>query len=209
MRVISNEARYNRAHPRPILNAVLALALTFLALGGSCRPGDPIGVPGDTPPSIPCENPIQCEPHIPPCTMQFGCSDGACFFVPKCAEGQKCIGEECCTPACTGRQCGDDRCGGSCGACAAPKVCDASGQCVCVPNCNGKQCGDDGCGGSCGACAEPADCTRSGQCCAPHCQAPRCGEDDGCGDVCRCGPGEACCRTGLGGISLCRTGGCE
>ena len=30
---------------------------------------------------------------------------------------------ECCTPSCTGRTCGDDGCGGSCGACSGGEVC--------------------------------------------------------------------------------------
>ncbi len=33
----------------------------------------------------------------------------------------------CCTPNCVGRVCGDDGCGGACGACPAGKVCDPSG----------------------------------------------------------------------------------
>lgn len=35
-----------------------------------------------------------------------------------------------CTPDCAGRQCGDDGCGGTCGSCTAPAICDASGRCV-------------------------------------------------------------------------------
>lgn len=34
-----------------------------------------------------------------------------------------------CIPACTGKQCGSDGCGGTCGACGAGQSCSASGQC--------------------------------------------------------------------------------
>lgn len=35
-----------------------------------------------------------------------------------------------CTPSCTGKQCGSDGCGGTCGACASGQVCSASYQCA-------------------------------------------------------------------------------
>jgi hypothetical protein len=35
-----------------------------------------------------------------------------------------------CTPDCTGKDCGSDGCGGSCGDCSNGQVCDASGACV-------------------------------------------------------------------------------
>jgi len=37
---------------------------------------------------------------------------------------------EACEPACDGRECGDDGCGGDCGTCTLPDVCNQSGQCV-------------------------------------------------------------------------------
>jgi MYXO-CTERM domain-containing protein len=73
--------------------------------------------------------------------------------------------EQACTPVCTGKQCGDDGCGGSCGTCEAGKSC-TNGQCgaaQCQPACTGKQCGDDGCGGSCGTCGAGQICLQ-GQC---------------------------------------------
>jgi hypothetical protein len=54
-------------------------------------------------------------------------------------------------PACAGKECGDDGCGGMCGTCSGQAICVA-GLCQCQPICEGKQCGDDGCGGDCGAC---------------------------------------------------------
>jgi secreted trypsin-like serine protease len=35
-----------------------------------------------------------------------------------------------CTPSCSGKQCGADGCGGTCGSCASSSTCNTSGQCV-------------------------------------------------------------------------------
>jgi hypothetical protein len=68
-----------------------------------------------------------------------------------------------CTPDCTGKNCGDDGCGGSCGTCSGGETC-VSGVCTgCTPDCSGKNCGDDGCGGSCGTCTGGQVC-NSGTC---------------------------------------------
>jgi len=75
-----------------------------------------------------------------------------------------------CTPACDGRTCGGDGCGGSCGACPSGESCSAGGTCepgACVPQCSGKTCGADGCGGSCGTCAAGSTCNAKGTCDAP------------------------------------------
>ena len=66
--------------------------------------------------------------------------------------------ESVCVPACAGKSCGSDGCGGSCGKCTAPQTCIA-GQCVCIPDCSGKECGDDGCGGDCAKVPCPLGCT--------------------------------------------------
>lgn len=68
-----------------------------------------------------------------------------------------------CVPACRGRACGDDGCGGSCGTCSGTTVCREDGLCVepvagCTPRCGFGTCGDDGCGGSCGTCAGASTC---------------------------------------------------
>jgi hypothetical protein len=52
--------------------------------------------------------------------------------------GVVCATSSGCTPACGGKMCGPDGCGGACGACPAGQSCNASGQCVG---------GDDPCGG--------------------------------------------------------------
>jgi len=74
-----------------------------------------------------------------------------------------------CTPDCTGRQCGDDGCGGSCGTCAYDEWCNDLGICVweCQPDCTGKECGPDGCGGSCGTCAPMQVCDATARCVLP------------------------------------------
>ncbi|MFZ4579909.1 MAG: hypothetical protein ACOYOB_16085 [Myxococcota bacterium] len=77
-----------------------------------------------------------------------------------------------CTPYCVGRNCGDDRCGGSCGSCTTPglPICNtAQGVCVatCVPQCTGKNCGDNGCGGLCGTCDDGLTCLTQGVCVPP------------------------------------------
>ncbi len=70
-----------------------------------------------------------------------------------------------CVPSCSGKTCGSDGCGGSCGTCSSSKTCNSQGTCVssCVPSCGLSQCGSDGCGGSCGSCGAGKTCS-SGQC---------------------------------------------
>jgi agmatine/peptidylarginine deiminase len=98
-----------------------------------------------------------------------------------------------CEPDCSGKQCGDDGCGGSCGDCTGiQEVCEA-GLCVCKAACQGKQCGDDGCGGSCGDCTGVQETCEAGLCvCQATCQGKQCG-GDGCGGSCGdCGEGSSC-----------------
>ncbi|MBM4371513.1 MAG: hypothetical protein FJ098_07650, partial [Deltaproteobacteria bacterium] len=99
--------------------------------------------------------------------------------------------------SCTGKACGDDGCGGSCGACPGPQDLCVEGLCTCLPSCAGKACGDDGCGGSCGACPGPQDLCVEGLCtCQPSCAGKACG-DDGCGGSCgQCTPPETCSAQG-------------
>ncbi len=91
-----------------------------------------------------------------------------------------------CTVDCSGRDCGDDGCGGSCGTCTTGEVCTTAGQCiVCTPDCAGRECGDNGCEGICGTCDTGETCNTAGQCvsCTPDCTGKDCG-DDGCGGSC-------------------------
>ncbi len=110
-----------------------------------------------------------------------------------------------CFSDCSGKACGDDGCGGSCGVCGKGEVCTGEGKC-CAPSCAGKTCGDDGCGGSCGKCDEALRCDGS-VCvegvpagCVPS-DAPGCG---GCGcedcviahdDYCETDSWDAICAT--------------
>ncbi len=110
--------------------------------------------------------PANGEQEFTPCVSYGRCQK-------KCADDETCsLAGECvkktttCTPACTGKQCGDDGCGGQCGTCGANQQCTAN-QCVpvvCAPKCAGKQCGDDGCGGQCGTCGAGLSCDAAGQC---------------------------------------------
>lgn len=63
------------------------------------------------------------------------------------------------------KRCGDDGCGGDCGACDWNEVC-INRYCRCLPSCEGKECGDDGCGGICGTgeCGRASYCSESRQC---------------------------------------------
>ena len=73
-------------------------------------------------------------------------------------------GRGACEPACEGRSCGADGCGGTCGACDADETCHPFGACAeCTPSCDGVTCGSDGCGGQCGDCSEGQAC-HEGQC---------------------------------------------
>jgi hypothetical protein len=102
---------------------------------------------------------------------------------------------------CEGKDCGDDGCGGSCGACPAGSQCVA-GACqeyVCEPQCGGSQCGPDGCGGECGVCQGAQVCDPVGYLCVPlpagctpSCMNRQCGPN-GCGGSCgKCEEGTFC-----------------
>ncbi|RJO68582.1 MAG: hypothetical protein C4523_07500 [Myxococcales bacterium] len=142
-----------------------------------------------------------------------------------CAAGAVCHNDACCTPACTGKECGSDSCGGICGICGDNETCAPDSQCVCadvecdgacceigevchedaccMPDCDGKDCGPDGCGGSCGACDANATCTVEGLC---DCDFEAC--VDACctdGQVCF---EDACCTPTACGAKECGTDGC-
>jgi hypothetical protein len=100
-----------------------------------------------------------------------------------------------CVPICTGKFCGNDGCGGDCGACGAGQVCNSSARCVdavCTPSCNGRKCGDDGCGGTCGQCAAGDVCFDGGCVNVPTCDRflpvckNACGKQKYCGTDCAC-----------------------
>ena len=114
-----------------------------------------------------------------------------------------------CVPACEGKDCGGDGCGGLCGSCGANESCTA-GLCACVPACEGKTCGDDGCGGSCGLCASGESCVEGGCVCVPTCTAPGCDTScDGVDDDCDGTPDDACDADQDGVIDLLEPEGCR
>ena len=99
-----------------------------------------------------------------------------------------------CTPDCTGRECGDDGCGLTCGpGCGTGYTCSAAGTCECPSAVE--------CGGSC--CIAGQECDVGGGCCTPvtTCPAPDdCGTiANGCGGTVRCGAGCSTPQTCGGG----------
>jgi hypothetical protein len=108
-------------------------------------------------------------------------------------------GECGCTPRCSGKTCGDDGCGGTCGTCATGTQCSSAGTCggSCTRSCSNRVCGDDGCGGACGSCPSGTRCSSAGTCaCTPSCSNRACG-DDGCGGTCgTCETGTQCSSSG-------------
>lgn len=131
-----------------------------------------------------------------------------------------------CVPACSGKNCGSDGCGGDCGTCIGGMVCN-SGKCEnpeeeidlseeekCTPKtCSGlkKSCGSysDGCGKqlSCGSCSGGEVC-QDGKC-VSTCKPKSCSEmkmscgsySDGCGGQVNCG--------GCSGGQYCVNGSCQ
>ncbi len=145
--------------------------------------------------------PEECGTFVHGCTDVLDsshlCYQGACRKIglirnltgAACEAGTSCVDGTCvagCVAECDGRTCGDDGCGGSCGACEHGRRC-VGGLCVvdCAPACDGRQCGDNGCGGTCGECAAGFACV-DGSCtddCVPDCAGKACGSD-GCGGTC-------------------------
>lgn len=101
-----------------------------------------------------------------------------------------------CRPDCAGRHCGDDGCGGSCGACFDGTVCAGNGRCVAgpiepVPDVLEPP-EDPGSGGAQDGWAD----AFPDAACVPGCAGGRCG-DDGCGGMCPgCPVGQFCTESG-------------
>lgn len=165
-------------------------------------------------------------------TMQCGnaCVDtssdsnncGTCGHV--CASGQSCVAGSCassCSPDCTGKVCGDDGCGGSCGACPgancvgstfqAAATCSADGT-TCIPgttmNCDPYNCSQNG---TClTTCAGDFDC-EAGNCCESGTCKPvdtltdpnNCGS---CGHVCSAPNATMACTGGNCVVAACNEG---
>ena len=123
------------------------------------------------------------------CGSTEGCNCGDCQAGYECSEDNRCV--KICEPACSGKGCGDDGCGGSCGECGCGEECEGG---VCeFTACRYNECGDDGCGGDCGECKSTQAICVAGTCeCTPACEGLECGAD-GCGGKCgKCKCGEDC-----------------
>lgn len=136
-----------------------------------------------------CTN-VQKDPH----------NCGQCGHA--CAADETCQAGVCtCVPNCTGKHCGDDGCGGTCGTCPGTtctgttlttQTCDAG---VCTPHAS-----------DCGAgqvCFHNACCTKRT---APTCHTNTI--SDGCGGSFPPNCAHFCCDTGSGGALVCRTTPC-
>ncbi|MGB0591558.1 MAG: hypothetical protein ACPGU1_17935, partial [Myxococcota bacterium] len=216
--------------------------------GGTCTPtptdcndGDPCTTDG-------CEEdacthtPVICDDSNL-CTVETcNSSDGSCASEPvtdgtPCDDGNPnttldaCVAGQCgCTPDCTDKQCGDDGCGGDCGACTtddlcAPTACDiTSFQCVVTPidcdddnPCTDNACSDGICSTTQIDCSDDNPCTDefcfepSGDCISQQAadgtacddQDPTTVGDTCISGVCGCVPlcdGKVCGEDGCGGV---------
>ncbi len=188
----------------PTLIAGKCLQCHSVAVTGSARGGAPVGVDFDTAADVQRQaTAIRADAvdlsgiTMPPPGALAACDRTTLGgYLDQLVAGP-------CLPSCTGKVCGDDGCGGSCGAaCTSPLVCSPAGTCVtgaCTPNCQGAACGDDGCGGSCGTCPLGTTCTAQRTCaCVPNCTGRVCGPD-GCGGSCPPGcSGGLVCSTRAG-----------
>jgi hypothetical protein len=91
----------------------------------------------------PCSESYQCNllAGRPACETATGeCVECFSTCATCCELGQTCRDHHCCTPDCSGRECGSDGCGGSCGpGCTMWETCvDETGECVPTPGCSGE-----------------------------------------------------------------------
>lgn len=173
--------------------------------GRSCGPDGCGGTCGDCEGADTCNADGQCAPPAARCGDGVCDADETCVSCARdcgCTDPEVCDAQSAacvaCTPQCDGRECGDDGCGGECGACGDSACVDGLCDIGCVPQCDGRVCGDDGCGGACGACDGDQLCDAEGACVAPP---PACGDG-------QCGGGEDCstCAEDCGGC--CGDGQC-
>ena len=129
------------------------------------------------------------------CGSFDGCDCGSC------PGGYQCVNYQCeelpCEGSCSGKECGVDECGDSCGTCDGGLVCNA-GDCVdpdtCTDTCgsSGCDCGTT-CGSDCGTCSDGWSCVDECNCeCSPQCAGKECGDDNCGGDCGMCSGGETC-----------------
>ena len=150
------------------------------------------------------------------CSGGWECFSGMCVWTPNgqvcsrhcehgCPDGWECgvcadwcpfapLADVClvpCASECSGKSCGDDGCGGSCGLCEPGTKCGDSGSCEqCTASCEERTCGSDGCGGSCGPCDDGFMCTPDGKCTETGLQ-PADGDEKKSAGGCSAAPGNA------------------
>jgi len=132
------------------------------------------------------------------------CGDGVCDkgeFNATCPADCK----DTCKPACDGKQCGPNGCGGVCGVCGETKACTDAGKCVAVAT----VCGN----GECEPGETPTSCAKDCKpTCTPNCADKGCGDIDGCGGLCggACPGGGTCTADkNCAGGSQCGNGSCD
>ncbi|GAB4305639.1 MAG: hypothetical protein Kow0090_21110 [Myxococcota bacterium] len=138
-----------------------------------------------------CEGGEFCENNA--CICEFVKCAGVC-----CKSGEQCHKTDyvCCAPDCSGKECGDDGCGGSCG------VCDSPPDDYCVSGLKLRRYSASGACNDSSKCSYPysdIECEYgclNGACqgCTPNC-ADKCGgAADGCGGSCTapCSSGKVC-----------------
>lgn len=149
----------------------------------------------------------QCQPE-PGKSCSGHCkgkAPGGCSCSVGCVEKGDCCSDYqgvcVCKPACAGKACGPDGCGGKCGSCKdiTKPFCgpDATCNAQCTPVCATKTCGNDGCGGSCGTCAAGGTCAESGSyaLCVPAAwNCPQFYYADGSTCDCSCGAPDPDCK---------------
>ncbi|MCB9543773.1 MAG: chitobiase/beta-hexosaminidase C-terminal domain-containing protein [Myxococcales bacterium] len=178
-----------------LLHLIFPLAACLVAACDDGGGDPPTNDPRDAAPMVDGDNPPDpiCEPDRRRCTddgVEVCVAGTAWLTVGPCPAGTECRDGECvepdCEPACQGRICGSDGCGGTCGECEAGEICSLEGRCDPPP----PSCGDDACNGAedCSTC--PADC---GNCCGDGtCDAAAGERCTTCPADCGCPAGEVC-----------------
>jgi Pentapeptide repeats (8 copies) len=132
-------------------------------------------------------NPGVCRANRAPLCGIHGALCQDCFDQGQCNAQGQCV----CTPDCTGKTCGGDGCGGSCGTCRTGETCTPQGQCTCTANScpTGQRCATGRC-----------------ICDAQSCPTGCCDGGPGNAGACQTGTSDAFCGAGGGACVACPGG---